>query len=490
MTTSLLLALSFPTFAAEPMDLLNKLAGHRWFTSLALPDKYENIVNGYVKNRDGSIVGSGTAQAIGEKPLVLASKYSPTRDKSVVTYTDRQGTTKLRGTVRREGDKIVLLYGAEGGKEDSVKEVLSFADADHSVDGEVYSRGKLVLTYRMRRIDAPAPIPVLEGKDPVLLTQGKSAVGKGTLTADYEGYRYTFATAETKAQFLKEPALYAVQFGGACMNMGPLSGRGQPFLYEVFQNRLYLFASTSCRETFLKSPEAFLDQLDEPVKVTPAALTQTIAVLDKAAMAHGNVDAMTSIFRVRNTTYKDNGRDVRYDLATWSNFKDTFADAQAYDGATLATLLSPKSSWMGTLREPGPLVASEQDFFRRQNMRDLFAILKNRRTPGFIAELLGPKDVAELKGQIAVKTSFKGATTIVYLDPGTHAVNALQHQERLGQDVLKVFSDFKDVDGVRVPFQVTTITMDGKKSVLKFDAIKVNEPLQIMPVGHPLLSKW
>jgi len=444
-------------------------------------------VNGYKKERDGSVVGSGAAQAIGEKRLALSSKFAPTKDPNVVVYTDRQGTTKLKGTVRREGDNLVLTYGAEGGKEDAVKEVLMFSNADRTVDGEVYSGGKLVLAYRMKRIASDLPVPVLEGKDPVLLTQGKSELGKTTVWADFEGFRYSFVSTESKREFLRDPGTYSVQFGGACMNMGPLSGRGQPQLFEVHANRLYLFASEACRAAFLTAPDAFVDRADEAFKVTPVALTEAIALLDKAALAHGEVDKVNSVTRIRNTTYDQGGKAHRFDLATFSNFKDTFADCQAYDGNTYVALMSPKSSWMGVLSAPGLLVQSEQDVFRRQNLRDPLAILKNRRTPGFVAEALGNRDAATLKGQVAIRTHFKGATTVVYLDPSSHAVTGIQHIGRPATaDVIKVFGDMREVGGVRVPFLVTTHASSGRTSELKYDSIRVNEPLDQLPVVNPL----
>jgi len=82
--------------------------------------------------------------------------------------------------------------------------------------------------------------------------------------ADYEwvwaGSPWYFASAANRDVFMRAPTTYAPQFGGRCLlslSRGYLSD-GDPRLYAVFQQRLYLFYSVGNREGFLLSPASAL----------------------------------------------------------------------------------------------------------------------------------------------------------------------------------------------------------------------------------------
>ena len=69
-------------------------------------------------------------------------------------------------------------------------------------------------------------IPVLRGLDPVALCEGREVPGSDTITATHEGYLYRFADEQSRERFHADRERYAVQMGGACGRMGPLSGKG------------------------------------------------------------------------------------------------------------------------------------------------------------------------------------------------------------------------------------------------------------------------
>lgn len=98
--------------------------------------------------------------------------------------------------------------------------------------------------------------PVLKGFDPVLLTQGKQIKGSKDISVARGRFVYFFANQFSKQKFEKNPELYEVQKNGECAFMKGVSG--DPDLWEVYQNKIYLFGTAMCRERFLLSPEAIL----------------------------------------------------------------------------------------------------------------------------------------------------------------------------------------------------------------------------------------
>lgn len=464
------------------MELINRLAGSTWTTSLAFPDKYEHIVTSY--RRDGGrIVGLGKAQSAGEMPMALKSTFASTATPGELSYDDYQGKNHLQGRVTRQGNRVIIEYGAAGDSKRLGREELVF-DNESSIQGTSFYDGKLILDYKMRRVAPPTPQLALQGNDPVLLTRGTKQAGDETLSANHLGYRYTFAKSSTLSEFRRDPERFGIQFGGACMNMGPLSGRGQTSIYEVFDQRLYLFASESCRRTFLSDPKAFIDQPEKPFAVSPEKQRAALTILDRASKAHGDLDRAKSIFRERYEPYKQGDKMNRYDIANWSNFKDSFRQCEAYPGAAFIVATSPTSSWMGTLHEPGTLVASERDYFVRQNMRDPLALLRNRRMAGFRAEALGRADVGSHRSLNAVRVHFKGVNAILYFDSKTHRVAAMKHRGRLiksENEVTKVFDDYRRIGNVWVPFRVAAESLGRPVAFTQYAEVAIGLPASVIP---------
>lgn len=486
MSISFLVAVVMP--AAGPMDLLNKFSGHTWFTSLEFPDKYENIVTTY-RTEKGTVVGLGWAQAMGERAMALRSTYSATADANVVTFADQQGDRKHTGKVTRRGDTLLIAYDSAPGQ-GSFREELTFQNADRDVIGEVFSDGKMLLSYRMRRVERPPVVVLLEGKDPVEMTKGKHIAGNASITRDFEGFRYQFVSDASRRVFDSDRTRYAVQFGGACGSMGPLSGRGQPQLFEVFDNRIYLFASEGCRKSFLAEPAAYVDRPEASFRPGVESGARGAALLEESAKAHG-IGSLTSVLRIENQTYKAGEKTHRYDIATWTDGHQGFVEASSWFEATFVNLVSERGSWTGGLHKPAStFVPSEQDYFRRQFFRDPLILLKNRRSKGFVADYLGVQDVADLKGFEAVKVHYRGATTTLFIDPASKLVAAVRYRGRLireSNQVVKVFGDVREIGGTKVAFQVTTHPAGGgTPTVAKFAAIRVNVPIDLLPVRNPL----
>lgn len=83
----------------------------------------------------------------------------------------------------------------------------------------------------------------ISGYDPVAYFKQNEAVrGSGMHTAEHAGQTYLFASEENKAEFSKNPAKYAPQFGGYCA-FGVSKGKkffSDPTVFAVVNGKLYL----------------------------------------------------------------------------------------------------------------------------------------------------------------------------------------------------------------------------------------------------------
>jgi hypothetical protein len=93
----------------------------------------------------------------------------------------------------------------------------------------------------------------IDGMDPVsYFTEGEPLSGAPDFELVWKGVPWFFASAATRAVFAAAPEIYAPQFGGhglTGLSRGHLSD-GNPHIFVVFSNRLYLFYSTGNRQAF------------------------------------------------------------------------------------------------------------------------------------------------------------------------------------------------------------------------------------------------
>jgi len=97
----------------------------------------------------------------------------------------------------------------------------------------------------------------LKGFDPVMLAQGKETIGAEKLSINHKGFKYLFANAENKARFEKESKRFEIQLDGECP-MAP-GTEGNPDIFTVYNERIYIFASEQCLESFKVDPKKYVN---------------------------------------------------------------------------------------------------------------------------------------------------------------------------------------------------------------------------------------
>lgn len=78
--------------------------------------------------------------------------------------------------------------------------------------------------------------------NPVGTAQPAGVPGKASITADYNGATFAFATEANRDAFLADPAKYAPQYDGHCAYGVAKGGKvpGNPNLWRIVDDKLYL----------------------------------------------------------------------------------------------------------------------------------------------------------------------------------------------------------------------------------------------------------
>lgn len=99
------------------------------------------------------------------------------------------------------------------------------------------------------------------GYDPVaFFTDGKPMAGSGKLELRYDGVVWRFRNAGNRAEFAERPDVYMPQYGGYDP-VGVARGvavPGNPLVWTIAGERLYLFYDAAQRKKFLDDPARFI----------------------------------------------------------------------------------------------------------------------------------------------------------------------------------------------------------------------------------------
>lgn len=134
----------------------------------------------------------------------------------------------------------------------------------------------------------------LEGYDPVsYFTEPDPVQGLPDYEYQWGGVPWYFASAANRDVFMRNPEIYAPQFGGHCatsLSRGYLSD-GKPRLYVITGMKLYLFYSVANREAFLQSEETALRDAQDGWVRLKGQLTGEEASVPEAVGKAADVEA-------------------------------------------------------------------------------------------------------------------------------------------------------------------------------------------------------
>lgn len=318
--------------------------------------------------------------------------------------------------------------------------------------------------------------PALEGLDPILLLQGKEVQGNFKITVTRGRFQYMFANEEDKAIFEKDPTHYEIQLNGACARMGaPVNG--SPDLYSVHNGRIYIFGSAECKKLFDATPAKYLEEAGAAKPAEPAspeALKKGHDLIEKAVTAMGTpavIDSLNDYQEKSQSLQTRRGADVEVKTDLTILFPDRVRSDQVapdYANPTVirktAVVMTGSDAFALTPDGVQALPDAYRMVQRQELSRRPLAILRARKAANFKAIAMGSTTIAETPvEQVAVELDGAGYT--LGIDPANGRIVSVAYRRRgpAGDfgEVVKVFSDFRAVNGVTLPFKVTA-TFNGK----------------------------
>lgn len=135
----------------------------------------------------------------------------------------------------------------------------------------------LTSSFSQTIVTDPLTGVAIDGFDPVSYFTGDVPQrGKPDFEYVWRGVSWYFASAANRDVFINHPEIYAPRFGGhGAMSLarGFLSD-GNPHVFLVFRNRLYLFYSAGNRDAFMMSGNPIIGQAERSWKRLSGAVAR------------------------------------------------------------------------------------------------------------------------------------------------------------------------------------------------------------------------
>ena len=319
--------------------------------------------------------------------------------------------------------------------------------------------------------------------DPVALVSGAEIEGREEVSVIHQGMRYQFKTDENKKAFESDPARYEVQMGGACARMGPLSGEGQAQYFAVSDEKIYIFASESCRERFLENPAHFLDP-DEPAPTGDEnAHKRGRAFIEKAVLAVGGaerLDATTGLAERSEKMEESRGEQVKTTKLRAFTFPDAYFREDTWGDLNWGIYLKGDEGRFVNNDGSRPMAPVQMRALRRFFQTQPLYILKSRGRADFVAVHEG-SDTVNGRPVERIAVGFDGLKVSLYIDAENGRILKQAYRGRGPEmwfgTVAKTFEDFQDINGLALP-TAFTIAFEGKLvSGKKQSTLSLNEKL-------------
>ncbi len=321
------------------------------------------------------------------------------------------------------------------------------------------------------------PVIVLSGNDPIELIKGAKSEGKPEFTVDFLRFRYQFVSKENQQLFLKNKEKYAVQNGGACGSMGPLSGKGNPEKFELVDGKIFLFASEGCRNSVLKNPAAYTKSLPKPPNAKNIDRERARLLFKIVRNAHGIADSKSvpAIQWEFHTPYFSNGKDLVWvDRATYIND-------------------SKYAAWWGDSTEPG-FYSRSGNHFKEGTPKSFYDVSQSEQRqlrtkflhhPVGILNLKESEIIAPLPNDQKVEKGFiiysEDILVNVTINPTTRRISDLEFTDYYGGQIKTVvlkFANYTNEQGFWLPNTVQTQVESNKPTdPVTFDKIIINPPI-------------
>jgi outer membrane lipoprotein-sorting protein len=201
-------------------------------------------------------------------------------------------------------------------------------------------------------------------------------------------------------------------------------------------------------------------------------------IIAKNLAAKGGVGKLRAVMSVRTTGQVRNARG-KSTLTVWTRRPNAMRQELVSEGRTLVTGFDGTTLWSinpilgGEARAiTGP--AAEQ---AREEASDFDSVLLDYKDKGYVVELLPPEADGSLHLRVTKKN---GRIQDIYLDPATFLEKRITTQVEQGGKTAILsteLSNYKEVDGMMVPFTVRQSVNGQLQGEVTYDRVQFNLPL-------------
>lgn len=301
--------------------------------------------------------------------------------------------------------------------------------------------------------------------DVVELVNGKRVEATEDFATSHGKFTYWFVDEANLKKFQASPETYAIQLGGACARMGPLSGEGTPRLPAVHDGKVYLFASEACRNAFLDAPDHFLATDDPKPAVTEETAARGRRLLGKAVDAiacHAQIDAVTTYRETLQRTQESRGETYTVADTVTLMRPDGVRVDNCWNDTCWAFVARGGDAWSEDADGTIDLVLAQRMELLRNECRHPYRFLWARDSKDIIAMADGAHrtitvpDDGEIDVELVTVHFEHAATTLGLDDDGRIRFMAYRGRGPDGTigDVERIYSRFRALDGLNVPSRV------------------------------------
>ncbi len=336
----------------------------------------------------------------------------------------------------------------------------------------------------------------IEGLDPVMLSQGKDVIGQQKYSIIRGDFEYLFASEENKSAFEKDPARYEIQLNGACARMGP-SVYGNADLFTVYKGRIYIFGSANCLKLFEAAPEKYLEPETTKASPTAEALRKGAALIAKAVESTGGaekIDSLAGYIEKRTGTVTRQSGPVEAKIVLTKLFPDRVRQERMTAGNSFAQVIRPGEMFVVVQQQrvfPGRENARTE--LEKNFSRTPLEILRARQRSDFKAYTIGQSKSGESVVEI-IAVEFGGISARIGID-ATGRILSLSYRGRSSEgevgEITEVYSDFRAVAGLTLPFKIAGAFNGEQVAELSFavDEIQINPKIDPALFEKPTTTK-
>jgi outer membrane lipoprotein-sorting protein len=201
-------------------------------------------------------------------------------------------------------------------------------------------------------------------------------------------------------------------------------------------------------------------------------------IIARNLAAKGGVEKLRGVMSVRTTGQVRNARG-KSTLTVWTRRPNAMRQELVSEGRTLVTGFDGTTLWsinpiLGNEARKITGPAAEQT---REEASDFDSVLLDYKDKGYVVELLP----AETDGSLHLRVTKKnGRIQDIYLDPATFLEKRIATQvEQGGRTAIlsTELSNYKEVDGMMVPFTVRQSVNGQLQGEVTYDRVQFNLPL-------------